>query len=43
MTNFLYVFTLFYFTSVGESDKLGIVYVAIGAGAAAGTIVAPPH
>ena len=41
MTNFLYVFTLFYFTSVGESDKLGIVYVAIGAGAAAGTIVAP--
>ena len=41
MTNFLHVFTLFYFTSVGESDELGIVYFVIGAGAAAGTLVAP--
>ncbi len=41
ITNFLYVFTLFYFTPVGESDKLGIVYFAIGAGAAAATPVTP--
>lgn len=41
MTNFLYVFSLFTLTSVGDSDRLGIVYVAIGTGAAAATLAIP--
>ena len=37
MTNFLYVFSLFYFTSIGAASGLGTVYLMIGAG----TVAAP--
>ncbi len=38
VTNILYVFPLFYFTSVGSASVLGIVYFVISAG----TVVATP-